>query len=505
MAATLESVPPVFIKDKDLKDTTVTPIQMCNAIVKVIHATKLEGVQKVYNLWRIYIKDKATRLELCVKESIVVNGHRVTLYDKNPNVMYAENRETKTLDKLTIKHLPLSLSSTEVEKALQGQNVTLASKVRYGCVRDENGQLTSYKSGDRYVYVQKFDPPLPKQQSIANFKCVIIHHGKENPCSACGVSGHRIGDSTCRAKPNETILAFKSYQHPLSNHYACDLNVFGSSFKSVEHAYLWRMTMELGNEMLAEEIRSAAHAGAAKRLSKSIAEASERWRWEEDNLDIMQQILQAKLQQCEAFRHCLLENRDKVLAEATPSKLWGSGLSPYATEHTAPDYWPGRNLLGAMLRDLVSQLSSARHTEEPTTPQSQPSSARPTEGPEGPVPQSQLSSTSHTEEPATPVDRVPERTQREEDQAEEVTKSVDAQHSATSVRGRPQQRTPPQKSRDRAQSTPNRKTGHSVPGTVDIRTLLVDNKKRKTLASSPDQYVQEKSQGKIAKCDQGVS
>ena len=43
---------------------------------------------------------------------------------------------------------------------------------------------------------------------------------------------------------------------------------------------------------------------------------------------------------------------------ATPSKIWGTGLSVFVTERTSQEYWTGKNLLGAMLTDLAQQLSS---------------------------------------------------------------------------------------------------------------------------------------------------
>ena len=51
-----------------------------------------------------------------------------------------------------------------------------------------------------------------------------------------------------------------------------------------------------------------------------------------------------------------------MLAEATCSLKWATGMSPWATEHTLPEYWPGRNLLGALMNDL-SQKLSREHTE----------------------------------------------------------------------------------------------------------------------------------------------
>ncbi len=362
--ASEEKVLPVFIRDKDLPGDSISPMEMCRTITRIINPSKLEGVQKINNIWRIYLKDKAARLELCVKQTVPINGRHVALYDQNPSIIFNGNgisRQQK--DKLTIKNLPLSVSNDEIVKLLEEKKVVLASPIKYGYIRDESGNLTTYKSGDRFVYVEPFDPPLPKQQDIGIFKCLILHHGKMTSCLACGTAGHKIGDINCKAKPKTNILAFKGYLHPLSNHYPCDLDVFGKRFKSIEHAYFWRMSMEKNNKDLAEKIQKSRHAGEAKRLSKEIANDATRWEWEENNVDIMKTLLNVKAEQCSEFKNCLLENRNKVLAEATPSKFWATGLSPYASANTDPEYWPGRNTLGALMMEIAEQLTSCHQAD----------------------------------------------------------------------------------------------------------------------------------------------
>ena len=85
-------------------------------------------------------------------------------------------------------------------------------------------------------------------------------------------------------------------------------------------------------------------------------EDDKRWEWEQKNVDVMKYLLESKAEQCEEFRNCLLENKGKVLAETTMSMIWGTGLSPYVSTHTAPYYWPGKNMLGALLMDLTGKL-----------------------------------------------------------------------------------------------------------------------------------------------------
>lgn len=346
---------------------------------------------------------------------------------------------------------------------LVSQKVVLVSPIRYGYIRNEDGLLTGFKSGDRYVYVEPFDPPLPRHQEVISFPCVVIHHGKDMPCIACGAIGHKIGEDQCPAKPKEAILAFRSYQHPLSNHFPFPLIAFNTNFKSLEHAYFWRMSMEMDKPDLAEQIKGARHAGEAKRLSKMIAGDEERWAWERENIDVMKHLLALKAEQCIEFQTCLMENKENVLAEATPSKIWGTGLSMYVTANTAPNYWPGQNMLGILLSELTMQLTSSKDLHKAV------------------------------------VETVQENQQEVTPQLEE--KEDPPSPAATPKgghEGRPKTKTPPQLRTPRSQSTP---IGHGKPGGRikfksvregdlstpshrDIRDIF--DKKRKTLASSPN-------------------
>ena len=56
--------------------------------MNVISDTKVEGVQKVNNICRIYLKDRKTRLKLSVAEKVVINRKQVKIYDRNPNLTF---------------------------------------------------------------------------------------------------------------------------------------------------------------------------------------------------------------------------------------------------------------------------------------------------------------------------------------------------------------------------------------------------------------------------------
>ena len=46
-----------------------------------------EGVQKINDLWRLYLKDQTSRLELCFKQCVLVKGKRAPLFD-NPYISH---------------------------------------------------------------------------------------------------------------------------------------------------------------------------------------------------------------------------------------------------------------------------------------------------------------------------------------------------------------------------------------------------------------------------------
>ena len=363
MSTVVQSVPPIFIKDSAIGVPSFTPYDMCSAVNRATNASSnLEGVQKINGLWRLYFKDRTTRLQLCNKQHLLISGVNVPLHDSNPYTSghwmghSSSGAQTQSNDKLTIRDIPLSISNEAIKHMLEDKGVKLVSSVKYGLVRDQNGQLTTYKSGDRFLYIKPFNSPLPRKQKVGIFPCTVIYHGKDAVCKACNEKGHKVGDPHCKAKPTENILAFRSYEHCLSNHFPCQLHVFEEDFASVEHAYFWCMAKEFGNHDLATEIKKSKHAGQAKKLSKQIADDEERWEWEKDHIDVMKTILEAKADQCTQFHDCLIENQERLLVEANPGTFWASGLSLYVTENCSPRFWPGQNMLGVLLTELTQTL-----------------------------------------------------------------------------------------------------------------------------------------------------
>ena len=272
---------------------------------------------------------------------------------------------SEIIERLTIKDLPLSVSNNEIDAFLASKGLVPISNIKYTRARDENGGLTSFRTGDRFVFVKgPVTPILPKKASIADFNCRTYHDGQFKPyCEVCNTTGHFAGDSCCPSRnTGKPVIAFHSHKNIFSNFFPCNIEVDGITFPSVEHGYQWYQAKDANLEDLAEQIKNAPHAGKAKKLSKSIPREF-RDNWEKINIEKMKTLLKAKVAQVPAFEAALIESSGSILAESTPDRFWASGLSNEDTEKTNPQTWPGLNKLGHLMMDIRQGILTEKHME----------------------------------------------------------------------------------------------------------------------------------------------
>lgn len=90
-------------------------------------------------------------------------------------------------------------------------------------------------------------------------------------------------------KPN--VIAFAGQDNCLSNFYPCDINVFGVSHKSAEHAFQCVKAMCSGNIPRATAIQSAKSALDAKQIGISITTSTS---FTENQVALMTEIIEEK-------------------------------------------------------------------------------------------------------------------------------------------------------------------------------------------------------------------
>ena len=151
---------------------------------------------------------------------------------------------------------------------------------------------------------------------------------------------HQRKDST---HPAKQIKYFAGWRHPLSNFYPCRLVVDGRSAKSSEALYHYLKAVDLGQDAVAEQIRTAADAGIVKKIVNRKLKHLEDHRWHAMRVHVMDRVLRVKFQQCPAFRKELLDSKDMKLVENVPSEpFWGCGFNG-----------EGRNVMGERLMVLA--------------------------------------------------------------------------------------------------------------------------------------------------------
>lgn len=132
--------------------------------------------------------------------------------------------------------------------------------------------------------------------------------------------------------------------YALDNFSAFSVTVWGKVFPTSEHAYQWKKFIDT-SPAIAQEILEATNPNQAKKIAdahKDSVPAS----FHNDKVDVMEEILRAKLQQHEKVQKTLRETGSKNIFENSPTdEFWGVG----------PD-GNGNNALGKLWMKLRENL-----------------------------------------------------------------------------------------------------------------------------------------------------
>ena len=373
------TVKPVFLKASDLA-SQISEYEVCTAVAKQIGHDNVLGGQKIRGLWRIYLTDAEAR-KLLITNQLTLQGHKVHVYDKKPfrAGMFCPDDE---VTKVTIKDLPISYGMDEVKRYMEAQSIKVR-RIDYGKARNPvTRELSKFYNGDRILYTDKIETPLPRTVDIAGQKVRIYHDGQEEKrrdmmctkcmgkdhtwsrcrkpddwCRLCHAQRHKAGDEACTSttpEPQDHLCTVYGYKDPLSNHFPCTVKAFGQCFSSAEHAYKHTQAINAGKPDIAEKILAAPNANQAKEIAKNIPYNPQ---WKERKDEIMRLTLAAKMDQVQEFRESLSSSNNKVLVgTAAGDYYWGSGLATKHTQHTKVDKWPGENKLGEILSSLRTRL-----------------------------------------------------------------------------------------------------------------------------------------------------
>jgi len=139
-----------------------------------------------------------------------------------------------------------------------------------------------------------------------------------------------------------TVFFYEQDFYPLSNFSSFTLMWKGLRFDTSEAAYHWE---KFPGMPIAEEIRKAPSAHVAFKLAEQYRSAR-RQDWDDVKVDIMRDILRAKVAQHEYVRRKLLATGNRGLIENSwRDDFWGTG--PRST---------GQNMLGKLWMQVRAEL-----------------------------------------------------------------------------------------------------------------------------------------------------
>ena len=350
--------------------------QICSAVNRLVPCQAL-GAQQLKGVWLIAVKSAEAKSSL-LRRSISIGDQDITVYPNNP---YTSRGFDGATERIVIKGIPLGESNAAIYEYIKSvPQLTLTNDNVYDSkARNNSNGTSSFINGDRYFYVKSdIDPPLPEQVKIGEHLCRTWYASRDRKCKRCGEGHHTNDVDRCDSytTPLEHVKVFST--GPFSNFNRCTIDMGPLTFITSEHAYQFRACEEHLRADLAEKVLKSRTPHDAKIIAASIKDSDPYSEWNLKKVDIMREVLNAKINSSEEFRKELIESADKLLVEASATdKFWGSGLTYNLTLTTLPDQFPGKNMLGKLLVELRNELKKkgdkvpmTESVKEPTAPAS---------------------------------------------------------------------------------------------------------------------------------------
>jgi len=143
---------------------------------------------------------------------------------------------------------------------------------------------------------------------------------------------------------DDTVYWFSSAFDPLNNWSAHVVNIWDKTFNTVEHAYHYRKYFETAPD-IAKLVAAAPSPWAAMQVDREHS-GLRRKDWDNVKVEIMTEIVRAKVLQNEDVRDCLQKTGNKRIVENSPwDEFWGCGADG-----------KGENQMGKILMSVRNSL-----------------------------------------------------------------------------------------------------------------------------------------------------
>ncbi|CAC5389816.1 unnamed protein product [Mytilus coruscus] len=158
--------------------------------LKEIKPQFVRGIQRIKQMWRIYLDSEVDRM-LLLTEGITLRNKLLPLHSQN---QYYQKDEYITTT-VRVKNIPLSAGDGQIDREFRQRNIEVFT-INRERLRVDN-LVTNCWTGDRVVICKKFDKPLPRFLTIGQYTARIYHFGQMKDtdmflCNKCELKGHNI-------------------------------------------------------------------------------------------------------------------------------------------------------------------------------------------------------------------------------------------------------------------------------------------------------------------------
>ena len=284
---------PIFLLHADLgvnRREKILPRELCREAAEVVGRAEVEGSQRMNGLWRIYLNTDEGRAKL-FSEGMNFRNKSITVYDRNPSLSENPRDDAKPRSKVLIQNIPLSIANEEIKLMLERLGVKEFSDVRYELEHDEEGHLTSFKNGNRSVFIDTetlLNAPLPRNAICCNWRARIWYKEQPKPylkcyncyqeghtktsckntavCKVCKREGHQPGDEDCPHYLPNNAIPFKGERDEFSNFFKEEIVIETKSFNCGEQAWVAAKAKKNGRTDIYKEVMVPLPRKSEKRL-----------------------------------------------------------------------------------------------------------------------------------------------------------------------------------------------------------------------------------------------
>ena len=140
---------------KPARSLWLTNVEIYKAIGVRVPSQCIKGIQRIRDMWRIYMDNEEDRLSLLV-QGLVLRGRQIPLHSQNP---YNPGRTQPDTIRIKVKNVPLSADDGQIHRAL-----TLEGCEIQGLFRERlrvDGKLTNCETSDRLIISKTLKNPIP--------------------------------------------------------------------------------------------------------------------------------------------------------------------------------------------------------------------------------------------------------------------------------------------------------------------------------------------------------